>query len=535
MDCFDIFRHPQYSVCMGWQKTWYRLIKRRKLNAFTKRGKVYLVFRNRKNRVSIAESKDGLSFTLCKSKKIRASEKKFLKDTYRLHPRKNYFDNGEIKIEKVVAFPQQDLVIYHSRHSNSDYRVGYAMFGKHEKRKIIWRSETPVWETPNSWQGKKVKYLGLVYFKGKLIAYWQVEKLLIYAVIYPTYKLRDRKAAIRKLRLKKYDQNPIIKPNQENDWEAFNTFNPAAVYEAGKIHLFYRAQSYDYVSRLGYAISSDGFTIEKRFEKPVYVPQVEFELKTPGAKITQEYVSGGGTGGVEDPRATIIDGRLYLVYVAFNGVNHPRLAMTSIAVDDFLNQRWLWEKPVLISPPGVVDKSGCIFPEKVKGKYVILHRIYPDILIDFVDSLFFDGTSWLKGEYKISPRTGTWDSRKIGAGAPPIKTKHGWLLIYQAVDDRDPSEYKVGAMLLDLHNPTKVLHRSKEPILRPSEEYENVGFKAGVIYPCGAVVIDETLFVYYGGADSYVCVAVANLATFLNDLQQFEKPHLEQAKVRRVM
>ena len=149
-----------------------------------------------------------------------------------------------------------------------------------------------------------------------------------------------------------------------------------------------------------------------------------------------------------------------------------------------------------------------------------MHRVFPNILIDFVDSLDFDGRTYLKGEHKIAPRSNEWwDSRKIGAGAPPLKTKDGWLLIYQAVDDKDASEYKVGAMLLDLNDPTKVLYRSAQPILEPREDYENHGFKAGVVYPCGAVIKDGTLFVYYGGADSYVCVATAKLDKFLNNLK----------------
>jgi predicted GH43/DUF377 family glycosyl hydrolase len=163
-----------------------------------------------------------------------------------------------------------------------------------------------------------------------------------------------------------------------------------------------------------------------------------------------------------------------------------------------------------------------------------MHRIYPDILIDFVDSLDFDGQTWLEGKYKISPRREFWDSRKIGAGAPPIKTKDGWLLIYQSVGEQDSGKYKIGAMLLDLKDPTKVLYRSQSPILEPEEKYENEGFKAGVIYPCGAVVIDNTLYVYYGGADSYVCVATANLTEFLKELKYSEVAKLTEPVFERI-
>jgi predicted GH43/DUF377 family glycosyl hydrolase len=176
-----------------------------------------------------------------------------------------------------------------------------------------------------------------------------------------------------------------------------------------------------------------------------------------------------------------------------------------------------------------------IFPEKINNKYVIFHRIFPDILIDFVDDLNFDGSRWLKGEYRIPPRENMWDSRKLGAGAPPIKTKDGWLLIYQAVDDRDPGRYKIGAMLLDLNDPTKVLRRTNNPILEPTEKYENEGFKGGVTYPCGAVEINGTLFVYYGAADSVVGVATMNLNLFLAELIHNDVVRLDPARIEKVL
>jgi predicted GH43/DUF377 family glycosyl hydrolase len=224
-----------------------------------------------------------------------------------------------------------------------------------------------------------------------------------------------------------------------------------------------------------------------------------------------------------------------MTYVAFDGWTPPRLALTSILLDDFLAKRWNWSKPVLISPPGIVDKSGCLLPEKVNGKYVFFHRVFPDILIDFIDDLNFDGkTKWLKGQYRIKIRDNMWDSRKIGAGAPPLKTKDGWLLIYYGVDDRDASKYHIGAMLLDLKDPTKVLHRSNEPILKPDSEYENNGFKPGIAYPCGAVIVKDQLLVYYGGADSVVCVATAKLDDFLAELTTKETATLTPVQVQEV-
>jgi predicted GH43/DUF377 family glycosyl hydrolase len=331
--------------------------------------------------------------------------------------------------------------------------------------------------------------------------------------------------------LERFDGNPILEPESKHWWESKAVFNPGVIYEDGKVHIVYRAVGDSDVSVLGYASSVDGFHIEERLDEPIYVPREPFEgaglvYPTPShyqrtyvPLEDEDYVSGGGWGGCEDPRLTRIDDRVFMTYVAFDGYSPPRVALTSIHISDFLAKNWQWKKPVLISPPGVVDKNACILPGKINSKYVIFHRIFPDILIDFVDDLDFDGTTrWLKREFMIRPRKSYWDSRKIGAGPPPIKTKDGWLLIYHAVGERDPSRYKMGMMLLDLKDPTTVLARSEEPILEPQVWYENEGWKAGVIYPCGAVVIEDRLLVYYGGADKVTCVASAKLDELLEQL-----------------
>ena len=331
--------------------------------------------------------------------------------------------------------------------------------------------------------------------------------------------------------LERFDGNPILESEPKHWWESKAVFNPGVIYEDGKVHIVYRAVGDSEVSVLGYASSSDGFHIEERLDQPIYVPREPFEgaglvYPTPShyqrtyvSIEGEDYVSGVGWGGCEDPRLTRIDDRVFMTYVAFDGYSPPRVALTSIHISDFLAKNWQWKKPVLISPPGVVDKNACILPGKINSKYVIFHRIFPDILIDFVDDLDFDGTTrWLIGEFKIRPRKTYWDSRKVGAGPPPIKTKDGWLLIYHAVGERDPGRYKMGMMLLDLKDPTRVLARSEEPILEPQVWYENEGWKAGVIYPCGAVVIKDRLLVYYGGADKVTCVASAKLDELLEQL-----------------
>jgi predicted GH43/DUF377 family glycosyl hydrolase len=332
--------------------------------------------------------------------------------------------------------------------------------------------------------------------------------------------------------LDRFDGNPILEPESRHWWESKAVFNPGVIYEGGKVHIVYRAIGDSNVSVFGYASSMDGFHIDERLPEPIYVPRESFEgagsvYPTPSypqrtylpIEDSESYVSGGGWGGCEDPRLTKIGDTVFMTYIAFDGYSPPRIALTSIHIDDFLARNWRWKKPVLISPPGVIDKNACILPEKINSKYVIFHRIFPNILIDFADDLDFDGTTrWLKGEFRIRPRAAYWDSRKVGAGPPPIKTGDGWLLIYHGVGECDPGRYKIGAMLLDLKNPSRVLSRTSEPILEPRVWYENEGWKSGVIYPCGAAVIRDRLLVYYGGADKVTCVASVRLDKLLDRL-----------------
>jgi len=343
--------------------------------------------------------------------------------------------------------------------------------------------------------------------------------------------IKTAKIAKIQLLLERFDGNPILKPDPKHFWENKAVFNPAAIYENGKVHIVYRAIGESDVSVLGHSSSFDGLHINERLDEPIYVPREPFE----GASTAHPYAyqsgdiyisGGGGMGGCEDPRLTRIGDRVYMTYVAYDGHSHPRVALSSICIDDFLNKKWKWKRPVLISPPYIVDKNACILPEKINGKYVIFHRVFPNILIDFVDDLDFDGKSrWLVGQYTIPTRalSSDWDNLKVGCGPPPMKTKYGWLLIYQAVGSSDESRYKIGAMLLDLQDPTKVLARTITPILEPLAAYENEGCKYGVIYPCGAVIIEDRLFVYYGGADTVVGVATAKLESFLERLAEDHK------------
>ena len=209
-----------------------------------------------------------------------------------------------------------------------------------------------------------------------------------------------------------------------------------------------------------------------------------------------------------------------MIYTAFDGWGSVRLALSSIRLADFKNQRWHWKKPILISPPGQIHKNWVLFPEKINGKFVLLNSVSPVISISYLDDLNFKSGEFIESRFGGTGRTYTWDNLIRGAGPPPIKTPYGWLLLYHAMDYRDCNRYKIGAMILDEKDPTQVLYRSRRPILEPDMPYENEGFKTGVVYSCGAAVKDGELFVYYGGADKVSCVASAPFDKFLNDLRK---------------
>ena len=296
-----------------------------------------------------------------------------------------------------------------------------------------------------------------------------------------------------------------------------------------RVHFLYRAIGHDGVSRFGYAMSNDGFKIDQRLPYPVY----EQRLRERVFNI-YSYFSGGSWGGCEDPRIVRVgeEDVLYMTYT-FVGDGELRMALTSIKVNDFLARKWKWKPCVLISPPGQVHKNWVIFPEKIGGRYAILHSLNPQVSIAYFDDLDFEGSAYIQSFYAGAVQQNCWDSLVRGAGPPPIKTEYGWLLFYHAIDQSDYGKYKAGAMLLDLEDPSKVLLRSKTPVLEPTEVYENSGYKSGVVYIYGAVVKGNELFVYYGGADSHVCVASVDLKEFLEALRSEVKPKLKKEKMKK--
>lgn len=307
--------------------------------------------------------------------------------------------------------------------------------------------------------------------------------------------------------LTRYDKNPIISPIPEHPWESKYAFNAGAILIENNAHILYRAMGDDDTSVFGYALSKDGTKIDERLDIPVYVPREQFEMKT-----------HSGFSGCEDPRLTTIGSTIYMCYTAYNGVNPPRIALSTIAVSDFLNKNWYWSRPKLISAPGVDNKDSCIVSEKFHGKYLVFHRIPPCIWVDFVSDLEFDDNHFLGGHPLMGPRVNSWDNLKIGLNGPPEKTDDGWLLLYHGVSKED-NKYRMGAALLDLNNPLKMLSRLHHPILEPTTWYENEGYREGTIFSNGQVIKDGILYVYYGGADKFLAVASCPLKVILNALK----------------
>lgn len=315
---------------------------------------------------------------------------------------------------------------------------------------------------------------------------------------------RKRPVAFKKkVKLERSLLNPILQPIPDHSWESKNVFNTAALFEDGRVHLLYRAMGEDETSVLGYASSTDGVNIDERLETPVYLPREPFEKKA----------TLGGSG-CEDPRLTKIGNQIYICYTAFSGQDPTHIALTSISLDDFLNKDWQWKTPKIISCPERSDKNACLFPDLVNGKYVFFHRIGGCIWVDYRDSLDFGDHDWLGGKILMCPNMRGWDSFKIGIAGPPHKTEDGWLLVYHALSAHD-DYYRLGALLLDLNQPERIIAKLDYPILEPEEPYEKEGFRPNTIFSCGSVVIDKRLFVYYGAADEVVGVASVEVEKLL--------------------
>jgi predicted GH43/DUF377 family glycosyl hydrolase len=209
-----------------------------------------------------------------------------------------------------------------------------------------------------------------------------------------------------------------------------------------------------------------------------------------------------------------------MTFGIFESWQSMRMGVTTLSEADLMQHRWAWEPYVSMSPAQETNKNWVLFPQKIGGKYAILHALTPTIQIEYVDSLEALRSTPIRSNNHRSGRPGYWDAFVRGAAAPPLYTPDGWVLLYHGMDPNDPAHigYKVGAMLLDLNDPTKILYRTDHPILEPHEWYEN-DWKPGVVYASGAVIFGSDLIVYYGGGDKYIAAAKITFSKFLHSLK----------------
>jgi predicted GH43/DUF377 family glycosyl hydrolase len=191
-----------------------------------------------------------------------------------------------------------------------------------------------------------------------------------------------------------------------------------------------------------------------------------------------------------------------------------------------------------LSHLGDRQKNWVLFPEKINGKFAIFHNLDlgdpSRVGIAYVNNLDASETpvgsdpdSAAPDPQRLPDHIVAWHKRTRSASCPPIKTKDGWLLLYHAMDKDNENRYKLGAMLLDLEDPRKVLYRASHPILEPDLWYEN-DYKPGIIYASGAVVKKDKLFVYYGGGDKHIGVASIKLSALIDSMKNDGKTQLEK-------
>lgn len=215
--------------------------------------------------------------------------------------------------------------------------------------------------------------------------------------------------------------------------------------------------------------------------------------------------------GIEDPRITEIDGVYYVNYTA---VSEHGVSTALARTRDFRR----YEKLGVILPPE--NRDVVIFPGRIGGRYRALHRPVPKML--GAPAVWFASSDnlvdWGEHRFCFGSRPGTWDSHRIGGGAVPIKTPRGWVEIYHGVNQ--DGQYALGAALLDLDQPWRVLARSPEPILKPEAPFETEGFFGNVVFTCGCILDGDRLRIYYGAADTVTAAADVSLDDVLASLHQ---------------
>ena len=213
--------------------------------------------------------------------------------------------------------------------------------------------------------------------------------------------------------------------------------------------------------------------------------------------------------GIEDCRVAQIEDSYYLTYTAVSN--------SGVGVGLRKTKNWQnFEELGVIFPPH--NKDCAIFEYKISNKYYAFHR--PSSVAIGGNYIWLaeseDGVHWGNHKCLIKTRNNFWDSARVGAGASPIRTKMGWLAVYHGADHHH--KYGLGAVLLDLKNPSLVLGRTLNPIMQPIEDYEKYGFFGEVVFTNGHIVNGDKLTIYYGAADEVLCGADFSISEILSKI-----------------
>lgn len=330
----------------------------------------------------------------------------------------------------------------------------------------------------------------------------------------------------------------IILEKRAFGFEKEGVLNPAVIADGEDIHLFYRAVGKDNYSTIGYCKLNMLQEVKSRLDVPLLFPQYDYEKQ-----------------GVEDPRIVKIEDVFYLTYTANDGLNAMGALATSkdlitwekwglivpqYSYEEFqhlaetkgeLNEKYFRFNGKYILPQKLGrkallwDKNIILFPRKINGKFYFLHRIKPDIQIVSIYNLSeLTHTFWdnfflqFNDSIVISPKY-DHEVSYLGGGCPPIETQLGWLIIYHGVHDTvDGYVYCACAALLDLDDPKKEIARLPYPLFEPEYEWELHGIVNNVCFPTGAIVNNDTLYIYYGAADEHIACASISLSELLREL-----------------
>lgn len=328
--------------------------------------------------------------------------------------------------------------------------------------------------------------------------------------------------------------NPIVTAGV-HQWRSTVTFNPGVIQIDDDLFYMYERAAGSlkpFKTSIGLLVSEDGLNFEPFGNAPIFTAEM----------------LGFPDGSIEDARVVKIDNTFYMCYAlqpyAFdcwpNGKSvpeyytehypewvknniKPMITRSGIAVSE--NGRD-FRQLCYTTPPEIDDRDNALFPEKINGRFALLRRPLdyvgkkygtdkPGIWICYSENL----ADWTDPELIAVVENEVWEGTKIGAAASPFKTEEGWILLYHGVDKKDI--YRVGAMLLDLHNPGKVIGRTEIFIMEPHEYYEKTGLIIpNTIFPTANLLLGNTVYIYYGCCDTSISLARIKLQDILKELKQ---------------